>query len=257
MQGRKSLRSSRISTQLIRVDWFNRDKPSSKARSDASPSPCFGWAQQSRRGQVCHPGPTMRSIGGIAPSKPVPRLNGWPTPMPSVRCSKSLQGICGWLNTPNVGQPENSQPVNEPLASSHGNSDLTRVSLMSNVKGRPIGPSLGAALIFVVTQFAISSAHPEEWYPKQCLVESNCAEVESTTYAPPAISGEDLLMVTTRHGAALVPADFLRRRSMDGKMHACMRPDEEGMRLVCLFAPGRTPARARRLSGQVISADHP
>ena len=235
MQQRKSHRSSRISTQFIRVDWFNRDKlPLKSVRIPLQVRASVGRSNQDEA-RLAIRDPRCAVLASV------PRLNGWPTPMPNVRCSKSLQGICGWLNTPNVGKPENSQPVNEPLVPSHGNSDLTRVSLMSNVKGRPVGPSLGAALIVVVSQFAISSAHPEEWYPKQCLVESNCAEVESTTYAPPAISGEDLLMVTTRHGAALVPADFLRRRSMDGKMHACMRPDEEGMRLVCLFAPGERP----------------
>lgn len=114
---------------------------------------------------------------------------------------------------------------------------LTRVSTMLCAKGGPIWPALGAAIMLVATHFPIPPAHAEEWYPKQCLVDSNCAEVDNTTYAPQAVSDEDILTVTTRHGTALVPTDLLRRESMDGNMHACMRANQEGMQLICLFVP--------------------
>jgi hypothetical protein len=46
------------------------------------------------------------------------------------------------------------------------------------------------------------------------------------------------MVVTTRHGSVLVPANFPRRESKDHRMHACMRPGEGGaMRLICIFLP--------------------
>lgn len=77
--------------------------------------------------------------------------------------------------------------------------------------------------------------------PGECL--GDCGEVENVTYArsePPT----DILMVTTRFGTAFVPANFPRRPSWDGRMHACMQGLEEGMRLTCLFvAPLPVPVR--------------
>jgi hypothetical protein len=46
------------------------------------------------------------------------------------------------------------------------------------------------------------------------------------------------MLVTTKHGSVLVPANFPRRESKDARMHACMRPGEGGaMRLICIFLP--------------------
>jgi hypothetical protein len=46
------------------------------------------------------------------------------------------------------------------------------------------------------------------------------------------------MLVTTRHGSVLVPANFPRRESKDNRMHACMRPNPNGgMRLICIFFP--------------------
>lgn len=55
--------------------------------------------------------------------------------------------------------------------------------------------------------------------------------------AAPMIGG---MLVTTKHGSVVVPADFPRRESKDNRMHACMRPTANGMRLICIFFPPAT-----------------
>jgi acyl CoA:acetate/3-ketoacid CoA transferase beta subunit len=45
------------------------------------------------------------------------------------------------------------------------------------------------------------------------------------------------MLVTTKHGSVIVPANFPRRESKDSRMHACMRPTDGGMRLICIFMP--------------------
>jgi hypothetical protein len=84
---------------------------------------------------------------------------------------------------------------------------------------------------------SLGSAH--EWYPVECCSGHDCAEVEHATYdRVPGVDGTlPILAVTTVHGTALVPQNFPRRESRDGKMHACMLPGRGEMRLVCLFIP--------------------
>jgi len=49
------------------------------------------------------------------------------------------------------------------------------------------------------------------------------------------------MLVTSKHGTVLVPANFPRRESKDHQMHVCMRPGEGGaMRLICIFLPPST-----------------
>ena len=96
----------------------------------------------------------------------------------------------------------------------------------------------------VLTIFMGMHAFPRQalahdWYPLDCCGGGDCAVVERVTYDRPdgVAGGLPVLAVTTRHGTALVPADFPRRESPDAKMHACMRPDRAQMRLICLFVP--------------------
>jgi hypothetical protein len=78
-------------------------------------------------------------------------------------------------------------------------------------------------------------------FPAECL--GDCGEVENVTYSR-SEPATDILMVTTRFGTAFVAANFPRRPSWDGRMHACMQSLEEGMRLTCLFiAPLQVPDR--------------
>ena len=96
-------------------------------------------------------------------------------------------------------------------------------------------PAFGIVVLLVAPW--MRGARAEDWYPKECRSGASCARVVRASYAHAAIMGEELLTVTTRHGTALVPTDLLRRESMDGRMHACMRPDQEGMQLICMPIP--------------------
>ena len=112
---------------------------------------------------------------------------------------------------------------------------------------------------------AASPAAAHDWYPMECCHALDCAPVEkvemlsppaiasmlpsaqavpvpgaASPYAPGTLPGS--MVVTTKHGSAVVPANFPRRDSKDNRMHACMRPSatpsESGaMRLICIFLP--------------------
>jgi hypothetical protein len=93
---------------------------------------------------------------------------------------------------------------------------------------------------------AATPAAAHDWYPLECCHHEDCAPVDKVEIVPtPAVSGLDgapagppATMVTTRHGTAVVPANFPRRESKDHRMHACMMPGEGGkMRLICIFMP--------------------
>lgn len=97
------------------------------------------------------------------------------------------------------------------------------------------------AMLLVATPAA---AH--DWYPLECCHRQDCAPVDKVEMVPtPAVADPDgapgkppAMMVTTRHGTALVPASFPRRESKDHRMHACMMPGSGGqMQLICIFMP--------------------
>jgi hypothetical protein len=83
-----------------------------------------------------------------------------------------------------------------------------------------------------------SSAAAVDWYPPECTRASHCAEADEVTYAR-ADGRKDtaILAVTTRHGIALVPRRLPPRTSMNEAIHACMRVEQEGKQLTCLFLP--------------------
>jgi hypothetical protein len=77
-----------------------------------------------------------------------------------------------------------------------------------------------------------------DWYPEECRRRSHCAEVDDAAYArAETASAETLLTVTTKHGTAVVPRLLPTRPSVDEAIHACMRVEQEGMQLTCLFVP--------------------
>jgi len=78
-----------------------------------------------------------------------------------------------------------------------------------------------------------------EWYPMECCHGRDCAAVDSVeTLAPASTNGLATLVVTTKYGTAVVPADFPRRESKDNRMHACMRQGATGRtHLLCFFVP--------------------
>jgi hypothetical protein len=76
------------------------------------------------------------------------------------------------------------------------------------------------------------------WYPKDCCQDNDCGPVESLVRLVPTGGGVPQLVVTSKHGKAIVPHNFPLRESKDGRMHVCMQHDPWGeMRVICLFVP--------------------
>ena len=102
---------------------------------------------------------------------------------------------------------------------------------------------------FLAAMLVATPAAAHDWYPMECCHSMDCAPVEKVEMIPgPAITSmlgtpvpADALgsmLVTTKHGSVIVPANFPRRESKDNQMHACVRPGYKGyMRLICIFLP--------------------
>jgi hypothetical protein len=89
-------------------------------------------------------------------------------------------------------------------------------------------------LLAATTMATAAAAH--DWYPWDCCSGLDCAPVDAAEVLPGAA-----LRVRTRHGETVIPPDFVRRPSLDGRMHACMRPAEQGHPVpICLFVPPGT-----------------
>ena len=109
------------------------------------------------------------------------------------------------------------------------------------------------AVIFTVAMIAalMTLAHrakAHDWYPIECCSGMDCAPAEkveilptgaiASMLVPPAHAAPSVMVVTTKHGTAIVPANFPHRASKDGRVHACMRLGANGsMRLICIFLP--------------------
>jgi hypothetical protein len=118
----------------------------------------------------------------------------------------------------------------------------------------PIAWLLSAVAAFApVTPVSLTFTDPafaHDWYPMECCHGMDCAPVDKVEVLPGAAmatfglapqTGPSEMLVTTRHGTVLVPADFPRRESKDNRMHVCMRPTGNGgMRLLCIFMPPST-----------------
>jgi hypothetical protein len=96
---------------------------------------------------------------------------------------------------------------------------------------------------------AATPAAAHDWYPLECCHEMDCAPVDraeivpipTTAEAPGVGAGPAAMIVTTKHGTVIVPANFPRRESKDHRMHACMMPGANGqMQLICIFMPPST-----------------
>ena len=117
---------------------------------------------------------------------------------------------------------------------------------------------LGLLIVAILLDFVVAfatraSAH--EWYPQECCSGDDCAPVDKVEVLTeqhdvaknqtlanhlgmPAHASVPPLLVTTRHGRVIVPADFPRGQSKDSQMHACMRPIGGGaVKLICIFMP--------------------
>jgi len=83
-------------------------------------------------------------------------------------------------------------------------------------------------------------------YPPECCHNMDCAPVDKVEVVPAMkyaglgfqSKAPSITVITTKHGTVAVPDDFQRRRSEDGRMHACIRAGAMGQpRLVCFFEP--------------------
>lgn len=109
--------------------------------------------------------------------------------------------------------------------------------------------SMSKSWLMAALLVAATPAAAHDWYPIECCHGMDCAPVEKVDILPgPGVAsllsspahaaplGE--MLVTTKHGSVVVPANFPRRESKDHRMHACMRPAQGGaMRLICIFLP--------------------
>jgi hypothetical protein len=81
----------------------------------------------------------------------------------------------------------------------------------------------------------IAQAH--DWYPVECCHATDCAPVDAVGQFVPTGGGIPQLVVTSRHGTAIVPQNVPRQASKDGRMHVCMRSLRGTMYVLCIFIP--------------------
>jgi hypothetical protein len=95
--------------------------------------------------------------------------------------------------------------------------------------------------LFVVAGTVFSWSRPakaHDWYPIECCHAQDCAPVEKTAWLVPTGGSPRRLVVTSKHGTAVVPETLPLRESKDSRMHVCMRPSlYGGMGVICLFVP--------------------
>jgi hypothetical protein len=88
------------------------------------------------------------------------------------------------------------------------------------------------------TAYWWTPATAHEWYPPDCCHGGDCAAVDNITRVVLAGGGETSLVLTSKHGTAILPPDFPLRESKDHRMHVCMRPSlYGGMGVTCVFMP--------------------
>lgn len=106
-------------------------------------------------------------------------------------------------------------------------------------------------LLAALIAAAATPAAAHDWYPMECCSGLDCAPVEKVEILQgPAMASMlgaatspqlGSMLVSSKHGTVIVPANFPRRESKDHRMHVCMRPGEGGtMRLICIFMPPST-----------------
>lgn len=98
-----------------------------------------------------------------------------------------------------------------------------------------------AVLLLLIPIPAFAHSDGAMTYPLECCHNMDCAPVEKAVRSalyygagvtPPQTQTE-VLVVTTRHGTAIVPPDMIRRESKDARSHACIRNGK----ILCYFLP--------------------
>lgn len=86
-----------------------------------------------------------------------------------------------------------------------------------------------------------ASAHDGHWYSWECCHDQDCAPVDKVEFLQPKQTGmlgistpmPSVMVVTTKHGTAIVPPDLPRRASQDNRLHACIHAGH----LICIYIP--------------------
>ena len=91
--------------------------------------------------------------------------------------------------------------------------------------------------VFVAYAAGAGGARAHDWYPIECCHAVDCAPVDSVGQIVPTGGGMPQLVVTSKHGTAIVPQDLPRQTSRDNRMHVCMRSLNGTMSVLCLFVP--------------------
>jgi hypothetical protein len=99
--------------------------------------------------------------------------------------------------------------------------------------------TLVTASAFAITApYWLAPAKAHDWCPYDCCHGGDCAPVDNVTRIAPGGSGEGRLILTSKHGTAILPPDLPVRESKDHRMHVCMRPSlYGGMGVTCVFMP--------------------
>lgn len=97
---------------------------------------------------------------------------------------------------------------------------------------------MGVVIFLFITAAMLSLARAHDWYPLECCSQVDCAPVDWVTMSQtsgflPGTPLESSMVVSTKHGMAIVPLELQRRESKDGRMHACIRDG----RVICIFVP--------------------
>jgi len=107
---------------------------------------------------------------------------------------------------------------------------------------------MARAWILAGLLFTATTAAAHDWYPIECCSGMDFAPVEKVEIISLQSAGimgsaplPGSMLITTKHGSVIEPANFPRRESKDNQMHACIRPSTGGTpRLICLFLPPST-----------------
>jgi len=85
---------------------------------------------------------------------------------------------------------------------------------------------------------ALAPANGHDWYPKECCHDKDCAPVESMTRISPADGGNAYVVVTSKHGKAILRRNFPLRESKDSRVHVCLSHYDTGDKeIICIFMP--------------------
>jgi len=81
-----------------------------------------------------------------------------------------------------------------------------------------------AIALSIAATIALSGpVQAHSWYPQECCNEHGLRPRQSIARFVPTGGGTPQLIVTSRHGTAIVPEDYPVQESKDGRMHVCMR----------------------------------